>query len=90
VALTILALRDYSSGVVDEQCSADASLSMSQQAPVQQVSRFSTGWFMQGVTDLDEKYMSVLEQAEESGRFWSEADQSMQPGVVNNPNNPNR
>ena len=83
MALTILALRDYSSGVVDEQCSAEVSLSMSQETPgaCVQHTTCSTGWFMQAVTGLDKDYMSVLEKAEESGTFWKEAELSLQPGV---------
>jgi hypothetical protein len=75
VALTILALRDLSSGVIDEQCSAENILSMSQQDPVkQQVSRFSTGWFMQAITGLHKDYLSTLEQTED---FWKAAELSM-------------
>ena len=94
VALTIFALQGLSSGVIDKHCSAAENLSMSQPAigadsddeqpslEKQRVSTNSTGWFMQGATGIDKGYLTILKEAEEKGKFWSEASISVSSDSV--------
>ena len=98
VALTIFALQGVSSGVIDQHCSAAENLSMSQptqptdsddeqsrsasQPSLKRVFARSTGWFMQGVTGIDQGYLSILKEAETQGIFWNEATASVCSGLA--------